>query len=240
MVHRNNLLLSRLDPPSLACMIPHINVLQLEQGKILAETHQPVLKVYFPHGGIISSVVELTGGEAIETAMTGRDGVFGASQALDGKLSLNHVVIQVPGTASVVESARLCELALQITPLRKLLVEYEQFFVAQVQQAVACNAVHDIHKRMCKWLLRMQRLAGNDLPLTQEFLAQMMGVQRTSVTTIAGSLQKLGMITYSRGHIHINDIEMVRQHACECDDTIQSHYLRLFPEETNIRRRELT
>jgi hypothetical protein len=68
----------------------------------------------------------------------------------------------------------------------------------------------------------------------------MMGVQRTSVTTIAGSLQKLGMITYSRGHIHINDIEMVRQHACECDDTIQSHYLRLFPEETNIRRRELT
>jgi CRP-like cAMP-binding protein len=75
--------------------------------------------------------------------------------------------------------------------LRKLLVEYEQFFAAQVQQAVACNAVHDIHKRMCKWLLRMQRLAGNDLPLTQEFLAQMIGVQRTSVSTIAGSLQKL-------------------------------------------------
>jgi Mn-dependent DtxR family transcriptional regulator len=97
-------------------------------------------------------------------------------------------------------------LALQIMPLRKLLVEYEQFFVAQVQQAVACNAVHDIHKRMCKWLLRMQRLAGNDLPLTQEFLAQMMGVQRTSVSTIAGSLQKLGMITYSRGHLHINEI----------------------------------
>jgi hypothetical protein len=173
-------------------------------------------------------VVELVGGEAIETAMIGRDGAFGASQALDGKLSLNHVVMQVPGAASVIESSRLCELALQMTSLRKLLVEYDQFLLAQVQQAVACNAVHDIHKRMCKWLVRMQRLVGNDLPLTQEFLAQMMGVQRTSVSTIAGSLQKLGMITYSRGHIHINDIGMVRQHACECDDTIQSHYLRYF------------
>jgi CRP-like cAMP-binding protein len=239
MVRHHNFLLNRVDPPSLARMMPHMNVLHLEQGKVLAETHQSVLKVYFPHSGIISNVVELVGGEAIETAMIGRDGAFGARKALDGKLSLNHVVMQVPGAASVIESSRLCELALQITPLRKLLVEYEQFFVAQVQQAVACNAVHDIHKRMCKWLLRMQRLAGNDLPLTQEFLAQMMGVQRTSVSTIAGSLQKLGMITYSRGHLHINDIEMVRQHACECDDTIQSHYLRLFPAEANIRRREL-
>jgi hypothetical protein len=116
MVHRSNLLLSRLDPPSLARMIPYMNVLQLEQGKILAEAHQPVLKVYFPHGGIISSVVELIGGEAIETAMVGRDGVFGASQALDGKLSLNHVVIQVPGIASIIESARLCELARKSCP----------------------------------------------------------------------------------------------------------------------------
>jgi hypothetical protein len=116
MVHRNNLLLSRLDPPSLARMIPHMNVLQLEQGKILAETHQPVLKVYFPHGGINLERGELTGSEAIKTAMIGRDGVFGASQALDGKLSLNHVVLQVLGIASIIGSARLCELALQIMP----------------------------------------------------------------------------------------------------------------------------
>jgi len=229
MVHHHNFLLNRVDPAALARMVPHITVLHLEQGKVLAETHQPVLKVYFPHSGIISNVVELIGGEAIETAMIGSDGAFGASQAFDGRLSLSHVVMQVPGDASVIESARLCELALEITPLRKLLVEYEQFLLAQVQQAVACNAVHDIHKRMCKWLLRMQRLVGNDLPLTQEFLAQMMGVQRTSVSTIAGSLQKLGMITYGRGHIHINDLELVRQHACECDAAIQSHYRRLFP-----------
>jgi hypothetical protein len=92
MVHRNNLLLSRLDPPSLARMIPYMKVLQLEQGKILAEAHRPVLKVYFPHGGIISSVVELIGGEAIETAMA----AMACSEQARGKLSLNHVVIQVP------------------------------------------------------------------------------------------------------------------------------------------------
>jgi len=186
-------------------MAPYVTVLHLEQGKVLeqgkllAKTHQPVLKVYFPHSGIISNVVELIGGEAIETAMIGSDGAFGASHALDGRLSLNHVVMQVPGDASIIESARLCELALQMPPLRKLLVQYEQFFVAQVQQAAACNTVHNIHNRMCRWLLRMQRLVGNDLPFTQDFLAQMMGVQRTSVSTIAGSLQKLGMITYGRG-----------------------------------------
>jgi CRP-like cAMP-binding protein len=229
MVNHDNFLLNRVDPAALARIAPYMNVLQLEQGKILAETHRPVLKVYFPHAGIISNVVELISGEAIETAMIGSDGAFGASQAMDGRLSLNHVVMQVPGVASTIDSGRLCELALQIPPLRKLLVAYEQFFVAQVQQAAACNAVHDIHNRMCRWLLRMQRLVGDDLPLTQEFLAQMMGVQRTSVSTIAGSLQKLGMITYGRGHIHINDLELVRQHACECDETIQSHYRRLFP-----------
>ena len=150
MVHPHNFLLNRVDAAALARMAPYVTVLHLEQGKVLAETHQPVLKVYFPHSGIISNVVELIGGEAIETAMIGRDGAFGASQALDGKLSLNHVVIQVPGDASIIESGRLCELALQMPPLRKLLVEYEQFFVAQVQQAAACNAVHNIHNRMCR------------------------------------------------------------------------------------------
>ena len=229
MVHRHNFLLNKIDPVSLARIAPHLNVLNLEQGKVLAETHQPIHKVYFPHIGIISNVVELTDGQAIETAMIGRDGVFGASQALDGKLSLNHVVIQVPGAASIIKSARLCELAQQMPPLQKLLLKYEQFFLAQVQQSVACNAAHDIQNRMCKWLLRMHCLAGDDLPLTQEFLAQMMGVQRTSVSTIAASLQKLGMITNRRGHIHINDLDLVQQHACECEDAIQSHYLRLFP-----------
>src|SRR5438552_18819854 len=98
----------------------------------------------------------------------------------------------------------------KLPAFRGLLVKYEQFFLSQVQQTAACNAVHTVHARTCKWLLRMHDLVGNDLELTQEFLAQMMGVRRTSVTQVAGDLQKEGMITYSRGRIHIVDLEQVR------------------------------
>jgi CRP-like cAMP-binding protein len=173
---------------------------------VLAETHQRIQKVYFPHTGIISCVVELVGGGAIETGKIGKDGEFGASQALDDKVSLNHVVIQVPGTASVIDSDLIKEMANELSAFRGLLVKYEQFFLSQVQQTAACNAVHTVQARTCKWLLRMHELAGSDLPLTQDFLAQMMGVRRTSVTEVAGELHRAGMITYSRGRIHIKDI----------------------------------
>ena len=157
---------------------------------MLAETHQRVEKVYFPHSGIISCVVELVGGGAIETGMIGKDGAFGASQALDDKVSLNQVVVQVTGMASVITSDEIRKVADELPAFRGLLVKYEQFFLAQVQQTAACNAVHNVQARMCKWLLRMHDLVGVELPLTQEFLAQMMGVRRTSVTEVAGSLQR--------------------------------------------------
>jgi CRP-like cAMP-binding protein len=109
-----------------------------------------------------------------------------------------------------------------------LLIKYEQFFLAQVQQTAACNAVHNVRSRTCKWLLRMHDLVGSKLPLTQEFLAQMMGVRRTSVTQVAKELQQSGMITYSRGRIRIVDLDLVRQSACECNEDIRSHYRRIF------------
>ncbi|HKH00656.1 MAG TPA: Crp/Fnr family transcriptional regulator [Bradyrhizobium sp.] len=195
---------------------------------MLAETHQRIQTVYFPHSGIISCVVELLGGGAIETGMIGNDGEFGATQALDHKVSLNHVVMQIAGVASVISSDRIREIANDLPAFRGLLVKYEQFFLSQVQQTAACNAVHDVQARTCKWLLRMHDLVGVDLELTQEFLAQMMGVRRTSVTQVAGHLQKAGMITYSRGRIHIVDLEQVRAWACECDGDVRSHYRRIF------------
>jgi hypothetical protein len=140
MPHRNNFLLSKLEPAILERIAPHLVVVNLAMSEVLAETHQRVEKVYFPHSGIISCVVELHGGGAIETGMIGNDGVFGASQALDDKVSLNHVVIQFPGEASVIASDRIREVADQIPALRGLLVKYEQFFLAHVQQTAACNA----------------------------------------------------------------------------------------------------
>jgi len=228
MPHRKNFLLNRLEPDLLAQIRPHLSLLELQHNDVLAETHQRIEKVYFPHSGIISCVVELVGGGAIETGLIGNDGEFGASQALDDKVSLNHVVMQVGGAASVISSNHVREFADELPAFRGLLVKYEQFFLAQVQQTAACNAAHTLQARTCKWLLRMHDLVGVDLPLTQEFLAQMMGVRRTSVTDVAGDLQRAGMITYSRGRIHIVDLELIRQWACECDEDVRSHYGRIF------------
>src|SRR5215212_797321 len=202
MAGHNNFLLNRIDPSVAARLQPHLALVHLRHAQVLADTHQRVPKVYFPHDGIISNVVQLSNGGAIETAMIGRDGAFGAGQALDGKISLNRVIIQVPGTASAIESGRLCELAVALPPLRALLMKYEQFFSAQVQQAVACNAVHDVQNRTCKWLLRMHDFVGADLPLTQEFLAEMMGVRRTSVTAVAGFAEARHDQLQARTHPH--------------------------------------
>ena len=228
MPHRKNFLLDRLDPNLLERLRPFLSLVELHHGEVLAETHQLVQKVYFPHSGIISSVVELVGGGAIETGMIGKDGAFGGTQALDHKVSLNHVIMQVAGTASVITSDEIRKVADALPVFRGLLVKYEQFFLAQVQQTAACNAVHNVQSRTCKWLLRMHELVGDDLPLTQEFLAQMMGVRRTSVTEIARGLQKAGMITYKRGRIHIVDLELIKNAACECNEDVRSHYRRLF------------
>ena len=228
MPHGSNFLLGRLSPMTLSRVAPYLSLVDLPAAEVLAEPHQRIQRVYFPYSGIISSVVELTDGGMIETGMIGNDGVFGASQAMDDKLSLNLATVQIAGKASVISVDRLRALAADLPDFRALLVKYEQFFLAQVQQTAACNAVHDIDARTCKWLARMHDLVGPDLLLTQEYFARMMGVRRTSVTTVAGALQANGLISYSRGRLHIVDIEQIRRRACECDHAIQLHYQKLF------------
>jgi CRP-like cAMP-binding protein len=224
MPHSKNALLARLDKQSVDHIRVHLRVAELHHGDVLAETHEVVQQVYFPHSGIISCVVVLKDGSAIETGMIGHDGQYGAGPALDDKLSFNRVIIQVPGTASVIDADHLREAVVAIPSLRKIVMAYEEFFLAHVQQTAACNAVHDVQHRMCKWLLRMHDLVGADLPLTQEFVAQMMGVRRTSVTEVAGDMQRAGLISYVRGRLHIIDVDLVRAHACECHAAISSHY----------------
>lgn len=231
MPHASNFLLGRLTPTSLARVASQLSVIDLTASDVLAESHQRIQRVYFPHSGIISCVVELSDGNAIETGMIGRDGVFGAAQALDHKVSLNLVTVQITGRASVTTPERVRALAGELPEFKALLMQYEQFFLAQVQQTAACNAVHDIEARTCKWLARMHDLVGPDMAVTQELFARMMGVRRTSVTTVAGTLQQAGLISYSRGRLHIVDIEQIRKRACECDKAIRSHFSRMFASE---------
>jgi len=184
--------------------------------------------VYFPHGGILSCVVEAETGWGIETGMIGYDGIFGAGQAIDHGVSLNKVVVQIAGPASVVSGKAISDLAGTSAGFRDLVARFEHFMLAQSQQSATCNAVHNVEQRMCEWLVRMYDLAGAELPLTQEFLAQMMGVRRTSVTVVAGEMQKKGMISYHRGKLRILDIDLICKNGCECAETARQHYDRMF------------
>jgi hypothetical protein len=169
MLHQKNFLLNQIEPEILIRIVPHFSVVELHHSDVLAQTHQRIERVYFPHSGIISCVVQLIGGDAIQTGMIGNDGAFGAGQALDDRVSLNRVVVQVAGMASVISSDGILKVADEFPAFRRLLMKYEEFFVSQVQQTAACNAVHNVQARICKWLLRMHELVGADLPLTQEF-----------------------------------------------------------------------
>ena len=174
------------------------------------------------------SPVDLDDGSSIETGMIGNDGAFGAGLALDSKVSLHKVMVQVPGWATVVDAEHLKAVALSSPDFLALLLKYDQFFLGQVQQTTACNALHSVEQRMCKWLVRMHDLVGDELPLTQEFLAQMMGVRRTSVTGVATQLQKEGLISYRRGRIQILSMALVESRACECHRAVREQYVELF------------
>jgi CRP-like cAMP-binding protein len=130
--------------------------------------------------------------------------------------------------ASVIDSDKLWAASNASPSLRGMLAKHEQFFTAQVQQSVGCNAIHLVAPRMCRWLLRMHDLTGAELPLTQEFLAQMMGVRRTSVSLIAGELQEAGLIAYRRGHVRIVNVEKLKAMTCECYEAVNAQYAKIF------------
>ncbi|MGB8534298.1 MAG: Crp/Fnr family transcriptional regulator [Pseudolabrys sp.] len=223
-----NSLLASLPADVFSALSPHLKLVELKFGDGLAETGGAVRKVYFPYSGVISLVVELDVGSMIETAMVGRDGVLSAAAALDGKVSLNKGVVQLAGSAGVMEVDQLRRLAKEFEPFREILIRHEQVLFAQSQQSAACNASHTVEARMCRWLLHMRDFAGgDDLLLTQEFLAQMLGVRRTSVTVVASPLRKAGLIDYTRGRIRLRDVEGLKKEACECYATVKAHYQRL-------------
>lgn len=223
-MNQPNKLLALLSDSELSRIQPHLSVVRLEVGDRLAEPQSRVAKAYFPHSGVLSFVVDLPGGGAVETAVVGKDGVFGAAQALNDFVSLNSVMVQAPGESSIIEMGRLRELALALPGFRKLLAGYEIFLFAQAQQTGACNAMHRVRERTCKWLARMQDIAGDELPLTQEFLAQMMGVRRASVGEVAQDLQRDGLIQYRRGVINIKDGNKLRASSCGCYHDVVGHY----------------
>ena len=170
--------------------------------------------------------------ETVEVAMVGRDSIFGASAALDGGIALNEAVVQLSGTASVLDVAELRKAAEQSLPFRTMLIRHEQALFAQALQSTTCNASHSVESRLSRWLLRARDLSGDDkLPLTQERFAQMLGVQRSSVSIVANTLQ------HARPHPlpprpHRNhQSDGFDRSSCECSGTVKAHYDRLLTDD---------
>jgi CRP-like cAMP-binding protein len=220
---QNDLLASLFAGGARSRLEPHLRAIQLQQGQVLAEPLGPIGQVYFPYAGIISFLVPLRDGHLIQTGLVGRDGAVGALQALNGKVSANRITVQLPGRAAVVEAQRMAEIARDYPGVHALILSQEQFFISEVQQSAACNAVHTVQQRVSRWMLRMNDLVGMNVAVTQELLAGLIAVRRTSVSAAAASLQAAGIIRYTRGHIQIMDIEGLRRSSCECYQALRDY-----------------
>jgi CRP-like cAMP-binding protein len=223
-----NQLLQSLPAAELEALRGHLGYTELVREAVLVGAGATQSHVYLPHSGVISMMVNLTGGQSVEVAMIGRESIFGAAAALGSLVSLSDAVVVLPGTASSLDVGQLRAAADRSAALRTTLVRHEQALLVQAQQSAACNAAHSVEARLSRWLLRARDFYdGEALPLTQEVLARMIGVQRNAVSLVAHALQQAGIIRYSRGHIHIMDIDGLRETSCECYHVVKAQYDRL-------------
>jgi CRP-like cAMP-binding protein len=227
---RSNRFLAMLPPHDFARLTPHLRTVTLEHGVMLHDAAEEVERVYFPHSGMISLVAVMQSGVTVETATIGREGVIGASTGLGAKYSIGRAIVQLPSTAAWLSASQFHAAAIRSQAIRDLIVRYNDLLLAQVQQSVVCNTLHTMEARLCRWLLQAHDCTdGNAIPLTQEFLAQMLGVRRTTVTIAAQLLQSAGLIQYRRGLIQIIDRPTLEKLSCECYAIVRRYTDKIFP-----------
>jgi CRP-like cAMP-binding protein len=224
--HRDNRLLAALPPDTLALLDRDLRQVSLQQGAILLEPGDPVEDIYFPQTGLISLLVLRRDGGAIEAATVGREGAVGLHGGLGGRRSFTRATTQIGGRFSAIRAGRFEHIASGSAPVRDLILRYTEVLLAEAQQVSACNAMHGATARLCRWLLLCADRTGRDeLPLTQELLAEMVSVRRTTVSLLAQALQVRGLIKYRRGHIVLLDRKGLQQCACECYDIMRHEKL---------------
>jgi CRP-like cAMP-binding protein len=217
-----NQLLALLDPQERAALAAHLSVTAGPQGQVLFEPGDVISHVHFVTRGMISVVTVMSSGATVESMTVGNEGVIGLGAVFGAPTAFARALWQIEGAGLRIEAARLRDAAERSPRLRRLLEIYTQQQLAEAQQSAACNAVHKLEPRMAKWLLRSQdRLPGDFIPLTQEFLGDMLGAQRTTVTQVAGQLQAAGLIRYQRGRVEVIDRAGLERVACECYDAIR-------------------
>jgi CRP-like cAMP-binding protein len=223
-----NRLLQALPDAEFEALRPYLKPVGMAKDAILAEAGAALTQLYLPHEGVVSVVVSLSEGQMVEVAMIGRDSLVGAAETLDDGVSLIEAVVLFPGSASTIDLTDFRAIASRSAAFRGLLARHQQALFVQAQQSAACNATHPVEARLARWLLHAHDLSdGNTLPMTQELLARMIGVQRNAISIVAHALQGAGIISYRRGRIEITDMEALRQTTCECYLAIKAWHERL-------------
>lgn len=222
----DNRLLAAMPTDAISLLNSDLRQVSVEQGAVILEAGAPIENVYFPQTGIISLLIVSKDGRAIEATTVGREGAVGLHGALGSRRSFTRATAQIGGKCSTIRAARLRRIVSGNVLVRDLVTRYLEVLWAEAQQIGACNAAHDASARLCRWLLQTaDRTSSESIPLTQEFLAQMLSVRRTTVTLLAKSLQAKGVISYRRGQIMILDRKALEACACECYRVIHHDHL---------------
>jgi CRP-like cAMP-binding protein len=220
-----NFFLSALKEVDQASLLASMTEINLAPGEVLFETGEPIDWVYFPGSACVSFVTLMSDGRAVETSTVGRESVVGLVDAMTNMPSRGRVFAQIGGGAMRISAATFRTQVLGSPDLLRLSLQHVRATALQAEQGVACNATHDVRGRLARWLLMTQdRVGTSSFPLTQEYMAVMTGVQRSTVSAMAGTLKKSGVIDYSRGNLVIRDRPALMKHACECYEVVGQQF----------------
>jgi CRP-like cAMP-binding protein len=224
---RNHLLAS-LPPDVLAQLLPKLSHVVLAMRQELCNPDEAIEAAYFPETGMVSLVANLDDGVQAEVGIIGREGMFGVPLLSGTEISFVEAMVQMPGTAWRMSAREFRREVEANAPFRLLLLRYNEALQAQVMQTAACNGRHGLEQRLARWLLMAHdRVGGDELPLTQEFMAMMLGVHRPSITVTAGILQRAGLIRHSNGRVTVLDRPSLEAASCECYGAVSRRFAAL-------------
>ncbi|WP_269716560.1 Crp/Fnr family transcriptional regulator [Caulobacter sp. NIBR2454] len=225
-----NRFLASLPPDDYSLVSANLTQVEFEKGRLLYDPGERVDTVYFPHDCVISLMTLMENGAAIESSTIGREGGLGLGTAFTPRISLSRAIVQVPGSAARISASQFQDIVRRSPTLQTLIHKHSDALFGHAIQSVACNALHSVEARFCRWLLTCHdRIDVDTVSLTQEFLADMLGVQRTTVTAVAGALQAKGLIRYRRGVVDILDRQGLEAMTCECYGAARRLYEKLLP-----------
>jgi CRP-like cAMP-binding protein len=232
-----NHLLATLSPDVQERLWPYLELIPLPLGKVLYESGDTMRYVYFPTNSIVSLLYVMENGASAEISVVGNEGLVGISLFMGGESTLSRAVVQSAGEGYRLPAQRLKDEFNRHGELLLLMLRYTQALITQMAQTAVCNRHHSIDQQLCRWLLlSLDRLEGNELAMTQELIANMLGVRREGVTDAAGKLQKACAIEYTRGHIVVIDRPKLEKLSCECYAVVKAETDRLLPYMNSARK----